>query len=199
MPPMTNGSGNPIDNGMKHVNVMLVGTNLSVDISATPAAPVVMTSGFGADYTPGKFDVLEDVYFNAQYGWLPNGFFTSLPVDGSIWIKRTAATQPAGSSFQVFEGGNGLEGMPAWSMNEIYANDGDTWQWDGVMHHDYFTASLPGEYSMSFEIYIGDANGAVVDGYTKDSATFAFTVVPEPSTFCGLALLGAAGLLVRRR
>lgn len=198
MPPDTNGSGNPTNNGMKHANVTLSGTVVSVDINTPPTSPVTMTSGFGVDYTPGKFDVLEDVYFNAQHGWLPNGFFITLPAGGSIWIKRTGVTQPMGSTFKVYEGGNAIEGMPAWSMNEIYLSDGDIWQWDGAMHHDYYTADLPGDYSMSFELYAGDSVGNAVIGYTADTATFEFTVIPEPTSIA-LILIGASGLFIRRR
>jgi len=198
MPPMTNGDGNPANNGMKHANVSLTGTVLAVNINTPPASPVTMTSGYGMDFTPSKFDVLEDVSFNAQHGWLPDGFFTTLPAGGAIWIKRTGTTQPAGSTFKVYDGGNAIEGMGAWSMNEIYANNGDLWQWDGVMQHDYFTADMPGSYSMSFEVFVGDAVGDAVAGFTPAPATFQFIVLPEPSA-CALALLAAVGLFCRRR
>ena len=137
MPPMTSGSG---DAGMKHAGVGLSDTVLTVHYDATPAVPLTMTSGHGVDYTPGKFDVLEDVYFNAQYGWLPNGFI-SLPTDRALWIERTSATQPADSTFKVYEAGNGMnnvsgEGMMNWTMNEIHAANDDIWQWDGVMQHE---------------------------------------------------------------
>ena len=73
MPPATSGSG---DGGMKHALVSVTGTTVAVHISepptdVAPVSPVVMTSGHGVDYAPGKFDVLEGVSFNAQYGWLP--------------------------------------------------------------------------------------------------------------------------------
>ncbi len=199
MPPMTNGDGNPANNGMKHANVALSGTVVSVNINTPPPSPVTMISGHGTDYTPSKFDVLENVYFNAQHGWLPDGFFNTLPAGDSIWIKRTAATQPAGSIFKVYDGGNVItETMNDWSMNEVYAVNGDIWQWDGAMQHDYFTADLAGNYSMSFDIYVGDATGVANAGFTPASTTFNFTVVPEPPT-CALALLGTIGLFVRRR
>jgi hypothetical protein len=189
MPMMTNGDGNMAHNGMKHANISLTDMTLAARIADPPPTPVTMMSGFGVDYTPAKFDVLENVYFNAQHGWLPEGIF-SPPAGGSIWIKRTAATQPAGSAFHVYEGGNGMEGMAAWTMNRIYDHDGYIWQWDGAMQHDYFTADRTGNYSMSFEVFVGDSTGTPLDGYTPATATFQFRAVPEPSSalllLCGL-------------
>lgn len=198
MPPMTSGSG---DGGMKHAGIGQTGTVLTVHYDATPVVPLTMISGHGVDYTPDKFDVLEDVYFNAQYGWLPDGFI-SLPADLAIWIERTGATQPAGSTFKVYEAGNGMmipgEGMMNWTMNESYAANGDRWQWDGVMQHDYYTADLAGSYTMSFDVYVGDFSGVPDVSFTPVSTTFAFTVVPEPTTLA-IALLGIVGIVVRRR
>ncbi|MCA9231342.1 MAG: hypothetical protein KDA57_11860 [Planctomycetales bacterium] len=197
MPPNTNG-GDPTNDGMKHIDISLTGGVVGLIAHDPPASPVVMRSGFGFDFTPEKFDVLENVYFNAQHGWLsPGGFLVELPPGGSIWMKRTGVTQPVGSTFNVYEGGNGAEGMAAWTMNEIYASDGDIWQWDGAMQHDYFTANLPGSYSMSFEVYIGDSNGNPASGFIAATTTFQF-VTPEPAAL-PLALLGTMGLLVRRR
>ncbi len=197
MPGMTNGDGTSANNGMKHANVSLTGTTLSVHIDEPPQTPVTMMSGFGVDYTPDKFNVLEDVFFNAQYGWLPEGFI-SLPAGSNIWLKRTAATQPVGSAFDVYEGGNMTEGMAAWTMNPIYTHDGFIWRWDGMMQHDYYTADRVGQYSMSFEVYVGDSAGVPVAGYTSGSATLQFTAAPEP-TGCVLALLGVGLLAARRR
>lgn len=192
MPGMTNGDGNVAHNGMKHANVSLTGTVVDVHIGDPPPAPVTMMSGFGIDYTPTKFDVLENVYFNAQYGWVTSGI-VSPPAGSSVWIKRTGATQPVGSAFHVYEGGMGME-MAIWTMNEIYATDGALWQWDGMMQHDYYTADRPGDYSMSFEVYVGDSTGTPLVGYTPGTATFQFTAVPEPGTavlaLCALLALG---------
>ena len=191
-PPNTSGSG---DAGMKHAAVTFSGTEVGVSIAATPGSPVVMTDdGFGKDFTAPKFDVLEDVYYNSQHGWNPNGFL-SLPAERSIWMKRTGATQPAGSTFKVYEGGNT---MGDWTMTEIYAADGDIWEWDAVMQHDYFTADIPGTYSMSFEVYVGDSFGVADTAYTSAAATFDFVAVPEPSTLV-LALMAGFGLVGRRR
>lgn len=198
MPGMTNGDGTTANNGMKHASISLEDTTLSVHVDAPPATPVTMMSGYGVDFEPGKFDVLENVNFNAQYGWVPSGLF-SPPFGAGIWIKRTAATQPAGSVFRVYEGGNMTEGMAAWTMNEIYTHDGFTWSWDGAMQHDYYVADKVGDYSMSLDIYVGDSSGVPLDGYTPGSATFEFRVVPEPSAWL-LAVLGmAVVVLVGRR
>jgi len=193
MPPMTNGDGNVAHDGMKHANVSLVNSTLSIHVNDPPPSPVTMMTGFGVDYTPDKFNVLEDVYFNAQHGWLPEGIY-SPPAGAGIWIKRVAATQPVGSAFHVYEGGNGTEGMAAWTMNEIYDHDGFLWQWDGAMQHDYFTADRTGDYSMTFEVFVGDSSAAPLTGYPPETTTFQFRAVPEPSSvlllLCGVLAFG---------
>ena len=193
MPPNTSGSG---DAGMKHALVSLSGTTLAVHVAEPPATPVTMMSGHGTDFTPEKFNVLENVFFNAQHGWLPDSFF-SLPAERTVWIERIGATQPASANFHVYDGGNGMEGMAAWTMSEIYIADGDKWQWDGKMQHDYFTADLPGNYSMSFRVYLADQSGSQDLSYTPAEATFRFRVVPEPVSAV-LLLLGSLGWIVKR-
>ncbi len=197
MPGLTNGDGTVANNGMKHAAISLEGTTVSVHVDSPPATPVTMMSGCGVDYEPGKFDVLEDAYFNGQYGWVPSGLFSPPPGAG-IWIKRTGVTQPAGSTFRVYEGGNMTEGMATWTMNEIYTDDGFAWSWDGAMQHDYYVADRMGDYSMSFDVYVGDSGGVPLDGYTAGSTTFEFRVVPEPSAWV-LAVLGGLFLVGRRR
>ncbi len=198
IPPNTNGDGNTAHNGMKHALVSQHGAGLSIHVADTPPAPVTMMSGIGSDYTPDKFAVLESVYFNAQYGWLPDGFF-SLPADTSIWIERTAASQPVGATFLVYEAGNMSEGMATWTMNEVYSHDGARWQWDGLMQHDYFTADLPGEYAMTFRVYVGDHQGVPRTDFEAAETTFFFRVVPEPTYLGWLFLIPVAWGQCRRR
>lgn len=201
LPPLTNGDGNPANNGMKHALVSFDGVGLDIHLAAPPATPVTMTTGFGASYDP-PFDVLEGAYFNSQHGWLPEGILVP-PVGADVWIKRLSATAPSGASFQVFEGGMGA-GMAGWSMQELYANNGDTWKWDREMQHDLFVANLPGQYSMTFEVYLGDsANGEPLAQYGSATTTLRFaTPVPEPMgllpTAWGLACLVGVGRTARR-
>ena len=76
------------------------------------------------------------------------------------------------------------------------AADGDLWLWDLEMQHYLYVADLPGEYSMSFELFVGDAvTAAPLAGYTPAAATLAFVVpAPEPASalLAGLALVGFA-------
>lgn len=196
LPPMTNGDGNPANNGMKHALVSLDAASgaLSIHIQQAPATPVRMMSGYGVDYDPAQFDVLENRFFNSQYGWLPDGLWQP-PAGSAVWIKRTAVTAPAGGSLSVYEGGMGNM-MSMWSMADIYAADGDAWKWDGLMQHDMYVADAPGSYTMSFEAYIGDAvTGAPTAGYAAATTTFAFTAIPEPASWL---LVTVAALLATR-
>lgn len=190
LPPLTNGDGDPANNGMKHALIGFSGNALSVHVDAPPAAPVTMSSGVGESYDP-LFDVLEGKYFNSQYGWLPDGVLVP-PAGAEVWIKRTGATTPTGAELRVYEGGMGNV-MASWTMNEIYAADGDAWLWDRFMQHDLYVADLPGEYRMSFEVYLGDAtSGDPLPGITSATTTFSFVVpAPEPAA----AMLVLAGLI----
>ncbi|MCA9241390.1 MAG: hypothetical protein KDA37_14375 [Planctomycetales bacterium] len=197
LPPMTNGDGNPANNGMKHALVSFEGAGLAVHVAQPPASPVTMTSGVGRSYD-APFDLLEGRYFNSQHGWLPEGILVP-PTGADVWIKRVSASAPTGASFRVYEGGMG-NGMANWSVQEVYAADGDAWKWDREMQHDLFVADLPGRYSMTFEVYLGDATtGAPLSQYGSATTTLRFTTpVPEPTTSL-LALATVAGLLGSRR
>lgn len=181
MPPMTNGDGNPANNGMKHILLSLDGTDLIAHVDEPPATPVTLISGHGVDYA-SSFDVLEDNYFNSQHGWLQESPIIP-PAGSDLWIKRTSATMPAGATFQVFEGGMGMD-MNTWTMAEIHTELGEPWKWDRVMQHDLYVADLPGDYSMTFEVYLGDSStGEPLAGYGAATATLQFTTpVPEPSS-----------------
>ncbi|MCA9263357.1 MAG: PEP-CTERM sorting domain-containing protein [Planctomycetales bacterium] len=196
-PPFTNGSGDPAMNGMKHAGVAFTGTGIEVHLAESPPSPVVMTPSGGRDFTPDKFDVLEQGYFNGQHGWLPEGVFNGLPQGASIWIQRTGASQPPGAAFHVYEGGNMTQGMDTWTMQEVYA-DGTPWQWDGLMQHDYFVVDRPGQYSMSFDVYVGDSQGIPWSGLSAGSTTLSFVAVPEPTALFSV-LLGGLMLRGRRR
>ncbi|MCO6042572.1 hypothetical protein NG895_01500 [Aeoliella sp. ICT_H6.2] len=199
MPGMTNGDGNPANNGMKHILVSLDGTDLAVHVAEPPATPVTMMSGMGHDYAM-SFEVLENHYFNAQYGWLQELPIVP-PAASDVWIKRTGATMPGGATFRVFEGGMGMD-MGSWTMNQIHTEAAEAWKWDRDMQHDLYVADLPGEYSMSFEVYLGDATtGEPLAGYGSATTTLYFTTpVPEPScaALAGVAVLAVVGCRWRK-
>ena len=91
----------------------------------------------------------------------------------------------------------GME-MASWTMNEIYATDGAKWQWDGAMQHDFYVSDKPGSYSMSFRVFVGDANGTMDLTYTPATTTFSFVAVPEPATAV-LAGFGAIAVALWRK
>ena len=190
LPSATNGDGIAANNGMKHLNIGFDGSSLTVHADTTL---VTMMRGDGIDYTPSQFDVIEGQYFNSQYGWLFDGIVV-LPTDSAVNIRRINQTTPAGASLHAYEGGMGM-GMDMWTMNELYANDGDLWTWDGLMQHDMYVADLPGEYSMTYEVYLADiTTGAQLTAYGTATQTISFTTpVPEPASIA-LLLIAAAGL-----
>lgn len=197
LPPMTNGNGNPADNGMKHALVGFDGAQLTVHVADPPRSPVTMISGIGAKFDT-NFDVLEDRYFNSQHGWLPDGILVP-PPGAEIWIRRTGLIAPAGATLKIHEGGMGNV-MPSWTMQEIYSADGDIWKWDRIMQHDLFVADKPGEYSMSFQVYFGNATtGAPLPEYGSAETSLSFRApVPEPASIALLLVALVAPLAYRQ-
>lgn len=176
---------------MKHVLVGLEGTQVTLHTSDSPPTPVTMTSSVGSDYA-APFDAVEYRFFNSQYGWLPEGILV-LPAGAEIWMKRTGIASPGDATLAVYEGGMGNT-MATWTMRELYVSDGDIWKWDRLMQHDVYVADQPGDYAMSFEVYVGDAiTGVALSQYGSAETTLSFrTPVPEPST----ALLTLAAAMI---
>ncbi|WP_197528838.1 PEP-CTERM sorting domain-containing protein [Aeoliella mucimassa] len=195
LPSATNGDGIVANNGMKHLSIDFDESSVTVHAATTM---VTMMSGEGVDYTPDQFDVIENQYFNSQYGWNFDNIVV-LPEDSAIWIRRMDQTTPAGATLRVYEGGMGM-GMANWTMQPLYLNDGDRWMWDGDMQHDMYVADMPGEYSMTYEVYLGDpTTGEALASYGSATTTIGWTVpVPEPGTAALLVLGIAGGIAVMR-
>ena len=90
-----------------------------------------------------------------------------------------------------------MKGMAAWTMNEIYAANGDHWAMGWPSCNTITTPpTCQATYSMSFDLYVGDLLGLrQYRAYTPASATFEFYAVPETS---GLVLAATGRRLVSR-
>jgi surface-anchored protein len=114
-------------------------------------------------------------------------------LDGEIKIKLTGMTGPAGGHFSLYQGSvtpnffmSTVDGITA---ADVFVLDLD------VEDHAHFNWGFTeeGTYDLTFEI----SGTHTVDGPKAASATYSFSVIPEPSS----ALLGAFGALalLRRR
>ena len=173
---------------MVHVMIDFDGTDLHAHADTTPLSMI--------DYGDTHFapaNVLDGKYISSQYGFLADGFIT-LPEGGAIWIEMVSATP----GIEAYEGG-----MRNARQNHTYAPIFGTagspaaWKWGGTMHHPWFAAEDFGSYSMTLNLYMGDADtGAPLDGFGSQSVTLNWQTVPAPTTS---ALLGVCGILGLRR
>lgn len=149
MPPM----GGP----MKHLAVTLDGTTVGVVVQGDPTEALILQRH--DDTQTGAAAVLNGQAINAQYGWLAGGFI-ALPPDGAVWVRRIAQS-------------DGLSVYNAGTFVPILGTDGsaDIWRWSGVMTHNWYAATEPGRYEATYEVYIGDASGALMVDYTPTTVT----------------------------
>ncbi len=171
----------------------------------------------GPDWT-----VLNSKHINAQLGWMTTdaGSWT-VPSGLAVWIKTLSVTGPG--VLEVYEGGQGVMSallpMSAHSLDPILGS-GQAWKWfdpdvvagltappfpasgSGIMVHNWYATTTPGQYDVTYQVYVGDAEtGAADGGYTPADVTV--TYIPEPATLsvlmlCGMSALGR-GRRVRER
>ncbi len=177
---------------MEHIMVSMDADNaLHAHVMTSADNPVEMLRFAGETYD-GNASALNDQYYSDQYGWMLDGIVDP-GMGNSIWIEMT--TQSAGLS--TYEGGRRMMvGMQ--TFDPIFGTAGSdlNWQWDGMMTHNWYSAAELGDYEATYRIYVGDANGDAVAGFTDGAVTLNFRAVPSPSA---LALLGMGSLVATRR
>jgi len=186
------GLPNPHTWPMEHIMVSMDADNaLHAHVMTSADNPVEMLRFAGETYD-GNASALNDQYYSDQYGWMLDGLVDP-GMGNSIWIEMT--TQSTGLS--TYEGGRRMMiGMQ--TFDPIFGTAGSdlNWQWDGMMTHNWYSASELGDYEATYRIYVGDANGDAVAGFTDGAVTLNFRAVPSPSS---LALLGMGSLIATRR
>lgn len=172
---------------MSHIMVQFDGTDVHLHAESNGRR---VLRNFGDSHT-APADVLDGMWYNDQYGWLADGFF-SPPTDAAFWVREL--DQPA--ALETYEGG--MRMMRAdHTYDPIFGTDGspDFWKWSGIMTHNWYASSAPGAYDVMYEMYVGDAiTGAPLAGYGSDTVTLRF--IPAPGS---LAMLGLGTLAVARR
>ncbi len=158
---------------MSHVQIGVTGGQVLV----FKDDPGLIPEMIGPDAFDAPFSVLNGKGYNAQFGW------TALfPFDlhgDLIWIRVIEQSE----GLQTFEGGwaedngTGIPDPNDQSMIPIFETFGSTdiWSWSGSMTHNWYAVTEPGEYSATYEVYVGDASGAINTAYTPAQVTFDFT------------------------
>ena len=176
---------------MRHTDVMFDGTQITLHVDDTVAAPTLRPLTSPDQFDPAQpWAVLQNKAYNFQNAWNPGGFIT-LPPAGAIWIERLHHDP-------------GLQAYlrpPASSMYDpIFTLDKARWQWSGAMQHNTYAVLNPSQsvYTAGYRVYIGDvATGSPLAGYGSAEVTWTWnaTPVPEPTSplILGTGVLALAG------
>ena len=181
---------------MKHILVTLedgaVGVHID-DMPGDPASTPVQLLRFpGESYTPGA--ALNDTFYSDRFGWIADGFIALGP-DEHVWIERIGGTP----GLNVYEGGMRMM-RDMHTYEPIFSTDASSpsWEWGGTMVHNWYSADAPGAYDATYRVFIGDAAGQTLPGFTDAQVTLSFLAVPSPGPIV-LAAISACGAARRRR
>lgn len=161
---------------MRHLLVSQVGNDLVICYETSPfsgqcgdAPDPLLLQDYGETYNPPA-DVLNGTYYNAQYGWLPNGYFNP-PPNSAVYIELLSQTP-------------GLSHFDAGTFSPIFTTGGSStiWKWDGSMTHHWTAVNTCGDYEAIFRVYFGDAvTGVPIPGYGDDEILLMWTVQRDSS------------------
>ena len=177
---------------MKHVMVHRMMDDVMVMVDTMVPTPELQNYG---EMYMGNASVLNDTWYNAQYGWMKEGTWTP-PTGAFVWIEQTSATP----GLMAFKGGK-MSNMDAHTFEPIFGTDGSSPRimWDGTMLHNWYAVSAPGgTYEATYKVYFGDASGVALDGYGAGEATLTWVAVPTPGAALTLALGGLCASHRRR-
>ncbi|MFG0246819.1 MAG: hypothetical protein ACF8MF_12300 [Phycisphaerales bacterium JB052] len=166
---------------MSHLLITLFQNQVYLTFES-PAMSTVTMQGNEGDFVGGA-SVLNGMGYNAQFGWLANGFI-SLPPESGIFV-RTLVSSPY---LNVYEES---------TFDSILGTDGsdDVWQWDGTMTHNWYSTETHGEHWVRYEVFVGDLFGNPLDGYTSASIDLAFEYGPDLSGRIGVKNSPSIGAL----
>ncbi len=179
------------DGMMEHVFVGFDGQALEVTLEHPANLPLPMLS-YAEAYTPPA-NVLDGKGYSSQFGWLASGTWAP-PTGHFVWVK--VLDQAAG--LETYQGG--MRSMiPMHTFAPLFGTNGAApeWKWGGMMVHNWYAAATPGDYSASYQVFLGDAAGVPNPAYAPDTVTLSWKYVPEPASLAALALISA--LSIRRR
>jgi hypothetical protein len=196
-------ASNPTLGGpMSHLLVTLFNNEIFVTYESPSLATVDMQLSDGSFV--GQSSVLNGLGYNAQFGWLANGFI-SLPPSSGIFVR----TMSNSGYLDVYDQD---------SFDPIFGTDGssDVWQWDGTMTHNWYATELRGPHHARYEVFVGDLLGNPLDGFTSGFVDLQFefgqdlsgrvrpngsgvvSTVPTPGPFALAMMCLPAGMKRRR-
>ncbi len=146
---------------MNHVLVSVYQKTVYVSIERPWELPLTLYD-YGEVYD-GPASVLNGSAYNGQFGWLANGFI-NLPADATMWVEPVEQTDGLRTHAQgTFEPILGTDGSPV------------LWEWNGTMVHNWTSAFTFGDYSATYRVLVGYADGTPYPGYTPGEITLAWS------------------------
>lgn len=169
----TTANANPTLGGpMSHLLVTLFQNQLFVTFESPSMSTVTMQDA--ADDFTGPASVLNNTGYNAQFGWLANGFI-ALPPNSAIFV-RTLAASP---HINIYDEA---------TFSPIRSTDTSdpVWQWDGTMTHNWYATQVHGTHRVRHEIFVADLDANPLDQYTSATVDLAFEYNPDLSGRIGV-------------
>ena len=145
----------------------------------TPSMSTVTMQRAGDDFE-GPASILNNTSYNAQFGWLANGFI-SLPGGSGVFVRTVSISE----HLRVY----GQD-----SFAPILGTDGsdEVWQWDGRMTHNWYSSDVAGDQRAVYEVFVGDALGNPLDGWVSGLVEINFD--PALSVPGSVRVIGGASL-----
>jgi hypothetical protein len=153
---------------MSHVLVSVYQQAVYLTLESPDMDTVVMQDGHG--FT-GPASILNGSGYNAQFGWLSNGFI-ALPPGAGMFV-RTVGGSPW------------VDVYSQWGFDPVLGTRGSdpVWQWNGTMVHNWYATRVHGEHTVTHEVFVGDQFGRPLDGWTSGTIDLRFLYGPGKSTF----------------
>jgi hypothetical protein len=150
---------------MKHIFISFDGSSLSAEID--DAVPVPFLTLATAAYA-GAASVLNGTHYNAQYGWLVDGFWAP-PAGSHLRIEQIAA--PA--ALRCYSGGS-MAGVPSFTPIFGTAGSPQSIRWNGQMLHNWYAADTALNARASYRVFFSDSAGTPLAGYGQAEVTLTF-------------------------
>ncbi|MEZ6165494.1 MAG: hypothetical protein R3B67_13795 [Phycisphaerales bacterium] len=166
-------ASNPTLGGpMSHLLVTVFNNEVFLSFESPSMSTVTMQDNDGT-FTAGA-SVLNNTGYNAQFGWLANGFI-SIPPSSGIFVRHLA-------------GSPHLSVHEETSFQPILGTDGssDVWQWDGTMTHNWYSTDTHVEHAVRYEVFVGDTLGNPLAGFTSSTIDLHFEYGPDLSGRIGV-------------
>lgn len=153
---------------MSHLLVTVHQQTVYLTLESPQMGTVFMQDGAGFS---GPASVLNGTGYNAQFGWLANGFI-SLPPGAGMFVRTTS-----GSPWMAIYSES--------DFSPILGTDGSdpVWRWDGTMVHNWYATRVQGEHLLRHEVYVGDLSGMPLSGWTPGVIDLAFQHGRSPAHF----------------